>query len=228
MANLAGRLSLLPRGSGAPVWIGEPVRDAFEGRTVLAACTRLEGFEVLFFLDDGSSLSFDIRNEQWTTGGALDLANDVVSAVEFENRLVVVDDTGAVLREDTDFSGSGAVARTVETNDLNFSDAFGWGEVVRIALLVTARGGATVTASISFDAGLTWTAMTSRSVPDSLTAGDPEVLHWTPPIRHTDRFRLRFAVTNTAGAEGARLHALRFTGRVADDNQSKVNARSFG
>lgn len=235
-ANIGGRLMLFPRGSSTPVWIGEPVRDLFEGRRVTAAALLEEAHEVAFFLDDGTSLALDLGSvsrgsagAQWTTGVALDLANDVVSVVEHGGQVVVVDDTGDVLQQATGFSAATALARTWETEDLALGQgALGWGELTDFGALVSARGGCTIVASYSTDGGVTWTSAGNKSVPNTDTAGTDSALYWsTKPVR-ASRVRFRFVMTNLSGAEGCRFHALQMRGVPTKDQRAKGSSRNDG
>jgi hypothetical protein len=236
-ANIGGRLMLFPRGSSTPVWIGEPVRDLFEGRRVAAAALLEESHEVAFFLDDGSSLVLDLGSvsaresgaAQWTTGAELGLANGVVSVVEHEGRMVVVDDAGGIFRTTTDYSTATAIARTWETEDLALGQgALGWGELTDFGVLVSARGGASIVASYSVDGGVTFTSAGTRTVPDADAAGTDSALYWsTKPIR-SSKVRFRFVSTNTAGAEGCRFHALQMRGVPTQDQRAKGSSRNDG
>jgi hypothetical protein len=208
LADLSGRLSLLPRGNGSPLWLGERARDAFDGRRVVAAAVRLEAWEAVLSLDDGTSLAYDLRADAWSTDV---LPANAISVAEVGSRLWAL--SGVLVFEENAAVGADIAATiTVAVNSVPLSGPVGWGEANELGLLATYRGDCVVRARYTRDdfrtlelaGGDGERAITSADY----AVGDPVVLHWTPPEDAAQRVGWQLEIECDAGSDGVWLNAL--------------------
>lgn len=219
----ADRLMLLGP-DGAVSWFGAPVQDTLalfptivgsmyvrELDLVVFACNNLAG-------NAGVFISYDLQAEAWFVD-TLDTA--ITSVSELDGRLVYVA-SGTVFQQNaTVGSGAGALpAFRVDTGTFRPFSALGYGDILRIGILGTYLGDATVDVSISYDDGKTWTSMGAQAVTAAawtnaqtglaIAAGDPITLLYTPKVRTTDRFSIRIEQSAATNTGGIRMHVLSF------------------
>lgn len=215
------RLMLLDRG-GAVSWIGSPVQDTLALYPEISGCVFVRQLDIVVFAcnnslgTDGVFLVYDMTNGQWyvdTIGAA------ITAVAEFEGRLVYVSGGTVRMQDLTIGLGVGAMPTMIfETPSYRFFSALGYGDIIKVALLGTYLGDSTVGLEISYDDGKNWTtadtfavtsaAMTSNQTGAALASGDPITLIWTPARMETDRFRLRFTMSNATATGGCRFHLI--------------------
>lgn len=233
------QLMLLGRG-GAVDWIGSPVQDTLALYPEISGCVFVRQQDIVAFAcnnvlgTDGVFLVYDMRDAQWyvdTIGAA------ITAVTEFDGRLVYISGGTVFLQDLTVGLGVGALpAVRFETPSYRFFSALGYGDLIKVGLVGTYLGDCTISLSLSYDDGKTWTtpvpfavtaaAMSSPTSGAALSAGDPINLIWTPAKMETDRFRIRVDMTNASASGGCRLHLLslevegtEFTSRQPAQNQ---------
>jgi hypothetical protein len=218
------RLMLLTRDLGVQ-WAGAPIQDSLALFPVIVGAVYVRELDQVVFAcnnnagSDGVFLILDLSKNQWF----LDTAGEAIRSVsEYGGRLVYVNPAGAVKLQDSAIAqGAGALPTvSVRTGSLRPFSALGYGDIIRIGLLGTYLGDCTVEGFISYDDGKTWTSMGTQTVTAAaftnaltgaaIAAGDPITLLYAPQVRSTDRFSLRFDVTNSTNTGGVRLHVVSF------------------
>lgn len=234
------RIMLLDRG-GAVTWIGAPVQDTLALYPNISGCVFVRQLDIVAFAcnndlgTDGVFLVYDMKNGQWY----VDTIGAAITAVsEFDGRLVYVAGGVVRLQDLTIGLGVGAMPTMIfETPSYRFFSALGYGDLIKVALLGTYLGDSTVGLEVSYDDGKNWTtadtfavttaAMTSNQTGSALASGDPITLIWTPARMETDRFRLRFTMSNATATGGCRFHliSLEVEGNVQTSRKPSGNQR---
>lgn len=217
------RLMLLSRG-GEVTWAGSPVQDTLALYPDISGVAFVRSLDQVVFAcnnalgTDGVFLIFDLSTGQWfvdTIGAKID------AICEYQGRLVYVSGGTVFLQDEAIASGAAALPTVrLETASLRPFTALGEGDVLGVKLLGTFLGACTVEAFISYNDGASWVSLGSYAI--TLADASPDVSNptgialgmvtkeWTPNRRQTDRFRLRFDMTNATNTGGLRLHAIAF------------------
>ena len=198
---------LLPRGGGSPVFIGDPVRDTLEAFPVITSATYLKTEQQVCFTCNNSGgtdsviLVYDLTEQQWfvdtdTTG--------LIASTELDSRLVILRANNTIERQNVTHPASAFIPTTVESGTLYPFGQGGQGQIDEIQFYGEFRGNCTLTPSLSFDDGKTYTALTAKSLSTAgspaYTAGDTVSLKWGPNRMRGDRVRIKFECTALAGA----------------------------
>lgn len=211
------------------VWAGQPIRDtlaAFPNIRGAALCTETQ--EVYFACqnnagNDGVLLVYDLRRKVWS----VDPIGVVTSIVEYNGRLALV--LADVVQLQDAVVGSGAMPTlSVRTGSIRLFNAQGRGNLFRIGLLGTYRGDCSIQGYISYDDGLTWTAMgAAYSITSATYSTDAAIdLQFDPPEHDVSRFALRFDVTGGSNTAGVYLHAFSLEAE-SDDFLARRPARDM-
>ncbi len=160
------RLYLLPRGGGAPVWIGQPVRDTLALFPYISATAFDQDSSLVYFActdtagASGRLLIYDIRIREWYVDSFFARA---IKALAIYDGLLVVD--GSIIEsttsyQDTDGSSTSNVQGQVTTGDIRPFGALGWGRIRRIQILGETRdqtNGWILSLDVSYDSGRNFT-----------------------------------------------------------------------
>jgi hypothetical protein len=191
-------------------WIGQPVRNTLLSYPVISAACHIRKQQQVAFSclsTDGRSgviLKYDLRADQWFT----ERVGPVQSLCEYDGRLAYISD-GEVFLEDAE-SGTGTfVPYQVTTGTFKSFQLFGYGQVTRVGFKGEYQGPCTVTASISYNDGQSFSELggaNGQFALSGLTVGDTVLKFWTPSIQMTNTWQVRFAVTHAGtGSKGVRL-----------------------
>lgn len=202
---------LLPRGGGAPTHIGHPVADTLRSYPIIAATCYVRSEQLVYFLCNASpesegslarTLVYDLEYQQWFVDTEVQVGA-FHGACEFGGRLVRLKST-AVQLEDSAQPPSVFVETLVETGSLYPFGQGGQGQIDEIQLYGEFRGNCVITASLSFDDGVSYTALTQKTLTTPTYAvGQTVTLKWGPQRIRGDRVRLKFAATAVDGAATA-------------------------
>jgi hypothetical protein len=201
----ADSIFLLPRGGGAPVFVGKPVRDTLRDYPVITSAVYLKTDQLVVFTCNntggttGRALIHDQEHDMWFIDSGTEL-NGVFSAAEFQGRHVILGSTGLGVsiqdesRPEPVFINQ--LTATVETGTLYPFGQGGQGQLDEIQLFGEWLGNCTLTASLSFDDGVTYTALTAKTLTSpTYTSGQSITLKWGPQRMRGDRIRIKFVST---------------------------------
>lgn len=210
--------------SGTTQWIGRAIQDTLSLYPVIkSACLLTKSQRVVFAVvnsdtspTDGGLLVYDIERKAWS----FDNVGVVLSAVEYDGRLAYINGSNLVLLEDSAIAQGASALPTmrVDTGSIKIFKAFGFGTICKIGLLGTYLGDCTIEGFISYNDGADWTSLGTQAVTTAnlfnqvdgtaIASGDPVTIIFDPKRRDTDRFSLRFDITNASNTGGMRLHML--------------------
>jgi hypothetical protein len=197
------KIYLLPRGGGAPEWIGKPVRDTLLAFPVITSATYLKRDQTVCFTcnneatpaTDSVVLVYDLEYGVWLTD--TDTAA-IASSAELDGRLVLLQ-SGTVLQQAITHPASTFIATLAETGTFYPFGRGTEGQLDEIQLFAEFRGACNVICSLSLDDGVTYTALPTKAL-TGLTVGSTVTLKWAPRQFRGDRFRVKFETTNLSGA----------------------------
>jgi hypothetical protein len=209
-------LEVLPRGGGAPIWLGERVRSSLESFPIItAALHNPAASEVLFSCvtaetvgATGVVLAYDYSADVWFVRSYQDKP---ISDMTIDGGMVVfgVYDSAAALslwKEDTGFDDAGGqfVGWTLETGDIRAAKAMGLQSLWRATLLGECEGRVLLTVEESVD-GSAYMGHTYK-----VTASDELEIQYETRQRKGRKHRLRLTQTTAgvADTEGVALAAL--------------------
>ena len=227
-----GQIWLLPRGGGAPVFFGAPVRDLFAGCIVMGAKTLPEENTVAWLCIDTSAtlcfvLIYDTRAGEWmydyTGVGVFASAR---TTLDIYNGKLVIDgkiaETSAFIDDHTGSNGVSYIM-VLQTGDIRPFGPNGHGRVRKVQLLGEVRSTGSIQAQIqvSYNSGNTYTSDASDVFVTSSFVGNPLYLdhllkypRGNAPdsggaVGNSFRFKLlSTAVSSTAGLEAFAFNAL--------------------
>lgn len=197
-------LYMLPRGGGAPTFVGEAVRDVLKSYPVIVASAFIRGqLSVAFACTNtagslGKLLIYDMRRQQWFTDDVL------ASAVaEYDGKLALIRAGNIVYVQDAAPGTGTFITQTVETGSLRIGAALGWGRIFQVGLLAEVVGACTVTTSVTYDDGSNYTSLGAVTFVGN--EGHVQKL-WSLSIQKTARLGLKFVVTGTTDSVGVRMN----------------------
>lgn len=204
-----GKLMLLPRGDAAPIWIGQPVRDALASfPTITATAYSDEDHCALFCCQAADGLSsiilvFDLRIGQWYRD-TFASAQIIRAATNFRGRLAYID-TATVRLQSSSETPSAFIPFNAKTGSIAAYQ--GHGQIISVTADGEFRGACQVRARISYDDGVTFTNMKTFTLASGFTVGQSITLQWWPRVRKCGTFVLDFQVlTNGTATAGILLH----------------------
>lgn len=205
-----GKLMLLPRGDGSPIWIGQAVRDVLASFPEIVATAYSDEDHCALFCcvaADGLSstiLVFDLRIGQWYRD-TFASAQVIKAATGFRGRLAYID--GSTVRlQSASLTPSAFIPYNMKTGSI-----VPWeneGQIIQVTAFGEFRGNCQVRARISYDDGVNFTDMkTFTLATPTFTVGQIVTLQWWPRIRKCAAFVLDFQVlTNGTATEGLLLN----------------------
>jgi hypothetical protein len=193
---------LLPRGGGAPLFIGKQVMDTLLAFPVITSASYLKNDQLVCFTcnnaaaDDSVILVYDLSMEQWFVDSE---SSALLAACEYQGRLVILRANRTIEFQNTSHPASTFITPVIETGTAYPFGKGGQGQIDEIQLFAEFRGACNVICSLSFDDGLTYTALTTKAL-TGLTVGEAVTLKWGPQRMRGDRVRLKFHTTDLSGA----------------------------
>jgi len=224
------KMFLLPRGGGAPTWVGRTIQDTLAAFPFIACCRALPEehiavFQCWRFTDgdvdgDGRLLVFDTDTGEWSTD-ELFITEDGAdrefkSVSSWSGKLLfdgLIGET-AEWTDDVDGSSPTWITYAIETGDVRFFGAAGTGRVRRVHLLGEALvPNVNMLLDVSRDSGATYD--TPAATWDSGNPFADDRQYDLPYVRGGSfRFRLQATTSDDEGAlqpgQGIALNALSF------------------
>lgn len=204
------KIYLLPRGGGAPAWIGQPVRDTLAAYPVITSATFCRADQTVCFTcnntggTDGRIIVFDTRAGAWYVDEPLS-AETYRSSCAYGGVLVLAKGTGLVFRQQSTETPSTFIPVELETPDLYPAGNDGWAQIYGVSLLAEFRGNCTLSLDYSTDCGVTYTAGRTYQV-SGLALGARVRKTWTfGSAFQAESIRLRFRTAALSGAATAGL-----------------------
>lgn len=190
---------LIPRGGGAPVFVGAPVQDTLALYPVITSATYLKNSQVVCFTcnDAGATdsviLVYDIGSEQWFVDTD---TTALLSSCEYQGRLVILRANNTIELQDAAYPPSSFLTATIETGTLYPFGKGGEGQIDEIQLFAEFLGACNVVLSLSFDDGATYPVTLTKAV----SAASALPIKWGPNQMRGDRVRLKFHTTTLSGS----------------------------
>lgn len=214
------KIYLLPRGSGAPVWISQAVRDTLTAFPEVKAATLARQEQLAVFACENSAgtdcriISYDLRARIWNVD---EFASSTPAAAltHLSGRIARLQ-SGAVYLEDSTAVPSTFIAHGLTQGVIRPFQDNGWGRLYWFLYVLEFRGNCTVTGKISYDDGVTFTTVKAFELSTAdYSAGDLVRCQFWPQRRKGDRFVFDIQVTDLAGAatEGMVIHSLTYGAR---------------
>lgn len=208
-----GRLYLLPRGGGAPVWVGQPVRDAIEGYPFVTWSQFIPEQNIVVFAcmlhtaeaTDGIFLVYDTRIGEWVRDSWLvgvppaDPHTRLSRCAALRSGKLCIDgriDETDLWSDSDDGETQAVIPLILETGDVRPFGVQGDGRVRRMTLLGEgARSNFTL--ECSRDSGTTWDTLAGEFEAVVLT----DLTYDLPHVRGCEfKFRITAESCNSEGA----------------------------
>lgn len=193
---------LLPRGGGAPLFIGKEVQDTLLAFPVITSATYVKNDQLVCFTcnnvaaSDAVILVYDLTTQQWFVDSE---SSALLGACEYQGRLVIVRASHTIEFQDTSYPASAFITPVIESGTIYPFGKGGQGQIDEIQLFAEFRGACNVICSLSFDDGANYTDLTTKAVTGQ-TVGSAVTLKWGPNVMRGDRVRLKFTTTTLSGA----------------------------
>lgn len=205
--STSGKLMLLPRGAGAPIWIGQLVHETLQSfPNITGAAYVDEDFCAVFCCQNAPGdasvlLVYDLRIGQWYRD-EFAIAQVIRAASDYQGKLAYIDDATVRLQSDSLTPGTFIPYNAMTGSLAPFEGGnAGWGELICVEINAEFRGNCTLTARISYDDGQTFTTFSVKTfATPTFAVGETIVIQWYPRVRKGSTFVLDFAVTALAGA----------------------------
>jgi len=230
------RIYLLPRGGGAPQWIGQNVRATLALYPVITDAQLLPDENTVLFtcinVDSGEGLIlvYDTRVGEWTVDIPFNGADPTTRAfhcMDVYNGKTVLDgqfaETSAYADDETG-SQSRAIVSTMVTGDMRPFGILGHGRFRRFVLLSEYRSATTFTIEESVDGGVSYISPAASFTPSN-SAGDTVKVQYDLPIVRGEAYRFRIISTPTSAGEGFVFNSL--TGEVYPDKGTPRLANAY-
>lgn len=206
------RVYVLPRGQTSPSAVLS-ARDRFAAGTCVGAAVSVEDDLTCWAIADGADSVLVSRHAQPPNPWAVDALPFTPRAlVGYGGGLYALDSVGGVWTNSADAtfgdgtSGATAVALRLATADVQVFGQGGHGRLAVIEVLGTYQTDATLLVEVSYDLGLTWTAVGTAFTVSGLTAGEAFQRRWTPARQRGGKFRVRVTMTpSVTTGEGCNL-----------------------
>jgi hypothetical protein len=207
----SGKLMVLPRGGGAPEWIGQRVQDTLALFPVVIGAAMITEEHCAVFLCRNTAatasiiLVFDLRIGQWYQDTFASAQNHR-AAVDYLGRLAYID--GSIVRlQSTLLVPASFIPFSAKTGSL-VPFAGEDGRFIGVTVHGTYHGPVQVRARVSYDDGITFTNLKTFTLTNAeFSDGVSITLQWWPSIRKTDSFVLDFQeLTNGSASAGVDLN----------------------
>lgn len=229
------RLYLLPRGGGAPQWVGQPIRDTLLAFPYISASAFDEDSGLVYWAvcdtaaAFGRLLVFDTRISEWSVDN---VQNRAIKTLAVYNGLLVID--GSILEsttswQDSNGSSTANVIPTLTTGDIRAFGPNGWGRYKKVQIEGEARDvlvAWSLTLDVSYDSGktfgetATWTrANLAAAFGDAIDGAEHRFI-----TQKTDSIRLRLSMTTPSPTEGLVFNGLSLSIDGAPGLKRQANA----
>lgn len=210
------KIHLIPRGGGSPAWIGMDVFLELRNYPTITGAARNRADNVVMFAANNAGLTSaklllqDFELKTWLVDEPPLQASSGISALVNYGRVVAYASGGTVYVQSasgfTDGSSSPIVGQ-LTTQPLYPFGLGGHGRIYDGLLSFEFRGACTLDASVSYDDGQTFTALTSFSITG--TTGQQQHRRWAFPQANTSSVVFRVTMTPTGtGTEALILNQL--------------------
>lgn len=202
-------LYLAPRGSGSPK-ITQKVQRHLAGGVVGAGYDSADN-AVAWALGDASAVVRLLEVGSWSSDALPFVPRALIG---HQGQLWAVDSSGGVWTQPSTTFGdstSGAVgyALRVTTGSIQPFGLDGWGRLAAVSVLGTFEAAAALLVELSYDEGVTWTALGTQTVGSGLSVGQTFQEQFYPANQRGGRFRARITMTpSVTTTEGCRLTGL--------------------
>lgn len=211
------KLFRIPRGGGTPSWEGADIAKLIADYPVIAAAARHRADNCGMFALNNAALTDariavrDFLFESWLEDEPPLETGAGIEAMTHFGRTVAYLSGGVVYAQDADSfadEGSTFIDCELETQPIYPFGLGGYGLIQDVLLTAEYRGDCTLTLSVSYDDGLTYTTLPSFTV-SGLTSGAAVRRKWTLPIEATESVTFKISVSTAGSAtEGLILNQL--------------------
>ena len=226
----SNKMFLLPRGGGAPVWVGKTIQDVLAEFPFISCCKALPEEHIAVFAlwrfedgdisEDGRILVFDTDVGEWSVD--IPFAADDGATRQFKSVAVwggkllldgVIEETSA-WTDDVDGASPTWITVTVETGDVRFFGASGQGRCRRVHILGESLvDNVNMVLEVSRDSGATWDSPAAQWDAANPFADDRQ--YDLPYVRGGNfRFRMSATTSDDGGGlmpgQGVALNAMSF------------------
>jgi hypothetical protein len=204
------QICLLQKGGSVDRKVGEAVRDELVTYPVVVATAFLRrSHHVAFAIqnaagDAGEILVYDLRRKVWF----VDDVGVVDALCEYQGRLVYCTRAGAVFQQDA-LPGTGSMpTQVLDTYDFDFGSGQSWGRSLNAGMVGEYQGDATLALSITYDSGLSYTAIGSWAITaaNGYSAGKLFSEKKAIPDPKCALFGLRWQISGSSGSAGLRIN----------------------
>lgn len=221
---------LLPRGFGAPEYIGAPVRDTLDLYPYITSAVLVESAQEVRFTavdsltapTEGVMLILDLRERVWIVSDVDSSNTPIMVGGRWGDIHVIAPDAISVLQETAAVNTSAHFESQVTTGDIRPGNVTRFGRCRKVQLLVEYRGECTITLAMSQDGGLTFPHSATYSLTAAAyTLGQIVPLEWHLPVQKATRFRLRATDSKASGGSAGVI----YLGVALDLRQKSQGAR---
>jgi hypothetical protein len=216
------KLMILPRGGTAPVWIGQLVQDSLADFPNIVGTAYVDEDHCALFCCQNAAgtasiiLVYDLKIGQWYRDEFAS-AQVIKASVDYLGRLAYID-TATVRLQSSSLTPSTFIPYNAMSGSLApFYSHGGHGSFIQTTINGEFRGNATLQCRISYDDGVTFTTLATKTfATPTFAVGQSFTVQWYPRVRKGSTFVLDFPVTALAGAATAGLILNSYTIEVID------------
>lgn len=199
------KLFRIPRGGGSPEWLGVDVQDTLSAFPVITATAKHKRDNAGIFACENSGgtaarlLVYDFRTQLWLEDTPVTQTSEGVEAMTTLGDSIAYASGGVVYVQSTSSFTDGSstfIEHQATTQPLYPFGLGGYGLIHEALLTLEWRGACTLGARVSFDDGVTFSALSSFTL-TGLTVGQTKQLKWSLPRDVTSTVVLEFTVTDS-------------------------------
>jgi hypothetical protein len=210
------RIYLLPRGGGAPIWIGQAVRDTLASFPTIVGARMIPERSVVVFTCNGNfagrNLVFDLTHSAWSVDAIVGGGSTFAGSTVWDGLLAQHFGGGYYVERATPYSDEGVwYGLTVETHALRPHGLQADGRTRKVGVLGEYRDLSQLRVELATDDAQAYLANPPTwSLPASEATGDPLRREWRLPVQKfgSCRLRIREIQTGSFHTEGFRLTGL--------------------
>lgn len=208
------KLMLIPRGGGAPIWVGKLMQDTLTLFPNITGCAYVDVDNTIAFTAQNLAgtasvvIVFDMLLKQWYLD-TFSSAQVIKSAAAHAGLLAYID--GAAVRmQATSLIPAAFIPVTCKTGSINPFGYSAWGRLPSFYVESVFRGNCKLRCRISYDEGVTFTTLKVHTylTADGHVPGDQLVTPWWPARAKVSAFVLAFDVlpdNSSTASEGLQL-----------------------
>lgn len=210
------KLHLIPRGGGAPTWVGQDILNELDAYPTITGSARHRADNTAVFaanvtgLTSAKLLVYDLVLKTWFVDEPpLETSSGIAALVNF-GRTIAYSSNGVVyLQSDTSFTdgASSPITGQLTTRPLYPFGIGGYGQIYDGLLSFEFRGACSLQCRVSYDDGQTFTALTTYTLTG--TSGQQMRRKWTFPQATTTSVVIELTMIPTgSGTEGILFNQL--------------------